>query len=239
MELRLLTTDTERSTFCYRLEQARVTHGAGFQETSRMRKANRLRLTFSRLYGLFEDEAFEPRRMVAGIAMHDLESFPQSCKEPDLTHLPPRAVLECSDHWSLSRGAGTLAWCGLAVPLRLLEARAVLAYLAADSVHHTRFYAAMGFRKAGAPVEHQYVEGPDGERLRVQPMTLEGAALVRTIEALSGLCTETLANNTVFRLRDRARPSISRLTSTWEKVAGTGANPHSGVVEAPRLNASA
>jgi len=101
MEMRLLTTECERTTFAQRLAEARAKNGASFRDVGRTQVHNRVRLESSNLYALFETQSDPAPRMVAGVALHDLEAFPQSCHEPDLSHLPPRSVLECSDHWSL------------------------------------------------------------------------------------------------------------------------------------------
>src|SRR5206468_5563374 len=101
----------------------------------RTRAENRLRLASAELYGLFRNDGDPPESMVAGMAMHDLASFPQSCREPDLSYLPPRAIVECSDHWSLSLGAGMRAWTGIAVQIVRRRSHAVLAYLAVTPRH--------------------------------------------------------------------------------------------------------
>src|SRR6202158_1046966 len=102
MEMRLLTTEREREVFAQRLAEARAKHGACFRDVGPTQVHNRLRLDSSCLYALFAAECDSAQQMVAGVALHDLEAFPQSCHVPDLSHLPPRSVLECRDHWSLS-----------------------------------------------------------------------------------------------------------------------------------------
>jgi len=98
MELCLLSTETERRIFAARTEQIRAKHGAGFKERSRSRLA-RIHLTFGNLYALFENNNDPAERMIAGLVMHDLEMFPQTCPKPDLSYLPPRSVLEISELW--------------------------------------------------------------------------------------------------------------------------------------------
>jgi hypothetical protein len=212
MEFRHLSTEAEREIFITRLEKARASRGAVFHETSQARLANRQRLDCSRLYGLFENDTAPAEAMVAGIAMHDLKSFPQSCSMPDLSHLPAEAVVECSDHWSLSTGAGMLAWAGLAVPMRLLGTRAVLAYLAAEGGEsdHAGFYASMGFVAAGPLVPHPFVEDAAGEKLLVQPVVLEGDALEKVIDAFSKACIEYSDDARIFHLRNFIRPLVRR-----------------------------
>jgi len=105
MELRLLTGETERKIFADRVEQVRARHGNGFKERPRSRLAE-IHLSFGNLYALFENDGDPAEEMVAGLMMHDLEMFPQTCPRPDLSHLPPRSVLEIGELWSRSMGAG-------------------------------------------------------------------------------------------------------------------------------------
>jgi hypothetical protein len=208
MEFRLLTTESERNIFLSRLNQARAEHGTSFRETSQFQSANRQRLDCSRLYGLFQNETAPADTMIAGIAMHDLRSFPQSCSEPDLSHLPADKVVECSDHWSLSNGAGMLVWAGLAVPMRLLGVQAVLAYLAAgeDTCAHAGFYELMGFVPAGPVIPHPFVEDTRGEKLLVQPVIVEGDAFDNGVKVLSKACTEYSDDARIFHLKNFIRP---------------------------------
>ena len=88
MELRLLSTEPERRIFAARTEQIRAKHGVGFKERPRSRLA-KIHLTFGNLYALFENDGDPAEKMIAGLVMHDLEMFPQTCPKPDLSHLPP------------------------------------------------------------------------------------------------------------------------------------------------------
>jgi hypothetical protein len=210
MELRLLTTASERDLFVNRLNQARAQHGSIFRENSLCQSVNRQRLDCSRLYGLFQNEAAPTDAMIAGIAMHDLQSFPQSCPEPDLSYLPADSVVECSDHWSLTNGAGMLVWAGLAVPMRLLGIQAVLAYLAADKdgCAHAGFYDLMGFVPAGPVVRHPFVEDEQGQTLPVQPVILHGDAFASAMKALSQACIGYSDDARIFRLKNFIRPLV-------------------------------
>jgi len=212
MEFRQLSAEAERNVFVTRLEKARAARGAVFRENSQSQSANRRRLDCSRLYGLFENSAAPADTMVAGIAMHDLQSFPQSCSAPDLSYLPAQAVVECSDHWSLSNGAGMLAWAGLAVPMRLLGVRAVLAYLSAGCGEndHGGFYASMGFAPAGSIVPHPFVEDAHGEKLLVQPMVLQGDAFENVVGAFAKGCIEYSDDARIFHLKNFIRPLVRR-----------------------------
>jgi len=227
MEFRQLSTPAERSVFATRLERARTLRGASFRENSRYREINRRRLECSRLYGLFEYDAAPADSMVAGIAMHDLESFPQSAPQPDLSHLPARTVVECSDHWSLSNGSGMLAWVGLAMPVRLLGVKTLLAYLAANggNADHAGFYASMGFVPAGPVVEHPFVESASGEKLPVQAVLLQGEAVDKLIDAFSQACTEYSDDARVFHLKSSVlalvrRASVSLAPVFTDRTAG-------------------
>jgi hypothetical protein len=191
MEMRLLTTEGERNVFAQRLADARARHGASFKDVGRTRAANVVRLRAADIYGLFERADDQLERMTAGVAMHDCETFPQSCLQPDLSRYAPARVLECSDHWSLTRGAGIYAWRGIAVHVVRRNPRAVLVYLAVGRSDHGGYYSAMGFVEAGTPVEYPYLEGPDQGRLWVQAMVLEGEALAKLTANVHRLKVET------------------------------------------------
>ena len=212
MEMRLLTTESERNAFAQRLADARARYGASFRDVGRSRARNMVRLAAADIYGLFEAESDHVERMTAGVALHDLAIFPQSCQQPDLSRYAPESVLECSDHWSLSRGAGMHAWRGIAVQVVRRTPRAVLVYLAVGRSDHGGFYSAMGFVNAGAPVVYPYLEGPDQGRLWVQPIILENDALARLTSNVHRLKIETPDNYRTVRLdrSDRLRPAASR-----------------------------
>ncbi len=209
MELRLLTTERERSIFATRLAEARARHGTGFEDVHSTIVYNQARLQAASVYALFERDDDLTERMVAGVTLHDLECFPQSCSLPDLSHLPRRAVLECSDHWSLSRGAGIHAWRGIAVQVVQRDPRAVLIYLAVRGADHAGFYSAMGFVEAGDPVEYTHLQRSDRARLYVQPMILDGERLAKLTASVRELKIETLNNYQIVRFNksDRLRPS--------------------------------
>ena len=217
MEMRLLSTEREREIFAQRLAEARAKNGASFRDVGPTQVHNRVRLESSSLYALFEADSAPAPRMVAGVALHDLEAFPQSCHVPDLSHLPPRSVLECSDHWSLSRGAGMHSWRGIAVQVVHRNPNAVLVYLAAgSSSDHGGFYSAMGFVKAGEIVAHPYLEGSDDGTLWVQPMILAGEALARLTASVRMQTIYAQDDYRIIRLgnSDRLRPcSLRRATA--------------------------
>jgi hypothetical protein len=225
MELRLLTSEIERDVFLTRLDQARAQQSNSFRVNSQFRSINQQRLDCSRLYGLFQNDTAPAVEMIAGIAMHNLRSFPQSCAEPDLSHLAPETVVECSDHWSLSRGAGMLVWAGLAVPMRLLGIQAALAYLAAGegACAHAGFYELMGFVHAGPVVPHPFVENARGEQLLVQPVIVQGETFTAGMNTFSQACVEYSDDARVFHLKNFIRPLVRRASARTALSASTRA----------------
>jgi hypothetical protein len=201
MELRLLTTENERRIFAARTEQIRAKNGVGFRERPRSSLA-KIHLTFGNLYGLFENDCDPAERMIAGLAMHDLEMFPQTCPRPDLSHLPARSVLEVGDLWSRAVGAGALARAGAAILAGLLEAQAILAYLGLKPFDGTPFYRAAGFVDAGEPVEYPYLETVKGEKILAQPMILAGESLAKLTKVFSQLIIEASDDLSVLRYRN-------------------------------------
>ena len=226
MEMRLLTTESERNVFAQRLADARARHASSFRDVGRTSAANNIRLRAADIYALFEREDDQAERMTAGVVMHDCETFPQGCQQPDLSHYAPASVLECSDHWSLTRGAGIYAWRGIAVQVVQRNPRAVLVYLAAGRSDHGGYYSAMGFVNAGTPVEYPYLEGPDQGRLWVQPMILEGEALAKLTANVRRLKVETPDNYMTIRFGscDRLRPVTSRHPLRIGETAATPAS---------------
>ncbi len=201
MELRLLTNENDRRIFAARTEQIRAKHGLGFKERSRSH-LGRIHLTFGNLYALFENDGDPAEKMIAGLVMHDLEMFPQTCPRPDLSHLPPRSVLEVSELWSRAVGAGALARAGAAMLAGLLDARAILAYLGVRPFDGTPFYRATGFVNAGEPVEYPYLETLKGESIWAQPMILEGESLTKLTRVFAQLIIETNDDFSVLRFKN-------------------------------------
>jgi hypothetical protein len=224
MEMRLLTTELEREIFAQRVLQVRAEHGGHYREVRNGMIDNRKRLAASRLFGLFEDEVDLPHRMIAGIAIHSLEAFPQSCAEPDLSHLSPNSVFECGDHWSLGKGAGMRMWCGAAIQIARMEPRAILAYLAVGPSDHMGFYTAMGFAPTGNPAVYPYVERQDGGNPLLQPMVLDGVALQKLVIGASRVSFEVLGDYEKVRFGSspRLRPVADR--AALQSTCGGGGN---------------
>ncbi len=223
MELRLLSTESERTIFAARTERIRARNGVGFKERPRSRLA-RIHLTFGNLYALFENDDDPAERMIAGLVMHDLEMFPQTCSKPDLSHLPPRSVLEVSELWSCAVGAGTLARAGAAIMAGLLDARAILAYLAVKPFDGTPFYRTGGFVDAGEPVEYPYLETLKGETIWAQPMILEGESLAKVTRVFSQLIVETCDDYRILRFRN----FLKRRSAGGRTVLVNGEAPMAG-----------
>jgi hypothetical protein len=225
MEMRLLTTEGERSVFARRLADARARHGASYRDAGPTHARNMVRLKAADFFALFEMEHDAAESMTAGIVIHDLETFPQSCNRPDLSHFEPRSVLECSDHWSLSQGAGMRAWRGIGGQIFQRNPRVVLVYLAVGS--HDGFYRSMGFVNAGAPVEYPYLEEPDQSLPWVQPKVLEGEALAKLISNVHRLKLETPDDYRTIRFEnsDRLRPVPNRLAARVEEMVAANAQP--------------
>jgi hypothetical protein len=220
MELRLISTEHERAIFTRRVEQVRARNGIGFREGPRSRLA-RIHLTFGNLYALFENDGDAAERMVAGLVMHDLEMFPQTCPKPDLSHLAPRSVIEVSELWSCAVGAGALARAGAAILAGLLDARAILAYLGVKPFDGTAFYRAAGFVNVGEPVEYPYLETLKGEKISAQPMILAGEALEKLTRVFSQLIVEHSPDCEILRFRNflRGRAEAGRPASFHEAPA--------------------
>jgi hypothetical protein len=219
MELRLLVTTHERKIFADRLAEARAKLGLKFREKSRSQLA-KIQLAFGELYGLFEKDTDPAEKMIAGLATHDLEMFPQTCPKPDLSHMPPQCVVECSDLWSLKKGAGLMVWCGVVVPLLARRTRAVLVYLSSGPDGNADFYHGTGFVKMGEPSLYPYLETIDREPIYAQPMVLQGESLDKLAKALSRLAASSSPDHTRIRLKNfiGMRPSEDE-TRTDHEVA--------------------
>jgi hypothetical protein len=204
MELRLLTTEKDRNIFADRVAKVRARHGSGFKERPRSRLAE-IHLRYGNMYALFENDDDPAELMIAGLMMHDLEMFPQTCPRPDLTHLPPHQVIEISELWSRALSAGTLARAGAAIMAGLLDARAILAYLGVKPFDGTPFYRGVGFVNVGEPIEYPYLETMSGGPILAQPMIMQGEALERLTGTFSRLITETRDDNQVLRFSNFLR----------------------------------
>jgi hypothetical protein len=176
MELRQLTTDRERQIFGDYLVKARAMGGIGFRETAQSRLGLN-HLMFGNVYAIFENEGEPPERMVAGFILHDLATLPQSFPKPDLSHLPPKSVIEGGELWSLLKGAAGIAKrIGPAIA-GLLQAKAIILYPVIRPIDLTAPHAQLNFVNAGEPLRNPFGETLEGGELWIQPMILEGDKL--------------------------------------------------------------
>lgn len=180
MELRQLTTDSERQTYARYLAQARETRGRGFREREGSRNGQ-AHLLLGDMFGLFDTEDAPTEEMRAGFIIHSMASFPLSHPKPDLTHLPPASVIEGSELWSLSKGSGRVAKMVAGAVAGIMQARAMVLYSLVKPIDLTRYYYEDGFTNACDPVPWPYVETLEGETMWVQPLILEGVALEKYI----------------------------------------------------------
>jgi hypothetical protein len=184
MELRQLTSESERRIFQDCLTKARATRGkVGLRETDAGSRLGSDHLMFGNLFALFENENEPPERMVAGFIMHDLATLPASWAKPDLSHLPARSVLEGSELWSLSLGFGRVAGLAAAAIAGLLQAKAIVVFPVVSPIDLTARYLHLSFVNACERVKWPYGETIDGDEVWVQPMLLEGEKLEQYIRA--------------------------------------------------------
>jgi hypothetical protein len=178
MELRLLSAEAEKRAFAHNLAQARMSRGAGFCETRRS-LVGEVHLAFGRLYALFDDQGPNADEMLAGFAIHDLATFPQSYPKPDLSYLPPESVIECGELWAIAAGGARLARHAGWILAGILQAKALLVYPILKPWNLSYMY--KGFVRVGDPIEWPYIRTLEDEKMFVQAMVLEGEALSRTI----------------------------------------------------------
>jgi hypothetical protein len=211
MELRLLNTEAERRVFAERMEQARAQRGSQFREKRRS-VIGRVHLTYGCLYGLFDDPQDTAERMISGFIMHDLSMFPQSYPRPDMTHLPPHAVLECGELWSFSKGGGILARRGAGIIAGLRQAQAFLVFPTVNPFDQAKSYEMTGFSRIGDLIDWPYCEQLDGGAIKVQPMTLEGEPMRKLIERILEAGFETMDAHRRIRFDNpfEISPSIER-----------------------------
>jgi len=211
MELRQLTTERERRIFAERMEAARAEQGAHFRETGRS-KVGKIHLEYGLPYGLFEHDDDLPEQMMSGLVMHDLASFPQTYPPPDLTHLPPRSVIEGGELWSFARGAGLLAQHGAIILAGLMQVQALLVYPTLKPCDQSGAYVRSNFAKTGDPFVWPYCETTDGGQIWVQPMVLEGEALAKLVHDVfaGGFTTSDSLRRIRFDNPFPVEPTLSR-----------------------------
>ena len=233
MELRQLTTASERRIFGERMEEARAKRGARFRETRRS-NVGKIHLEYGLLYGLFEHDDDPPEQMMSGFLVHDLASFPQSYPRPDLSHLPARSVIEGGELWSFAKGAGLLAQRGSIILAGLMQVQAVLVYPTLKPSDQTGAYARGFFVNAGDPFVWPYCEMIDGGEIWVQPMVLEGERLAKLLHIVfaAGFATSDSMRRIQFDNPFQVNPTLSRsAVSIGQRLAAVeSAAPHGSEV---------
>lgn len=224
MELRLLTTDHERQIFAECLAKARATAGYGFREASRSR-LGKAHLMFGNVYAIFENEGEPSERMAGGFIVHDLATLPQSFAKPDLSHLPPKSVIEGSELWALTKGAAGVAKRIAPAIAGLLQAKAVVLYPFIRPFDLTAPHASLGFVNACEPIQYHYCETLEGEELWVQPMILEGEKLEEYIRRGFEYLLGGESNRQVLRFNASLARPATKSPAAAEKEA-----PRSSVV---------
>ncbi len=198
MEVRLLSTGAERKAFERGFTDARAVKARGFREKKSSR-LSRLQLTFDDLYGVFEDGDRDSSRMIAGFGIHSLDQFGLTCPRPDLSYLPPETVFELDKLWSVAglngisiRAARALftARAGCVIIPALKGAQALVIYAVTRRWDMTAVYPE--FQSVGSPVRYPYLETLDGGPVHVQPMVLQGRAL---LEVMSHFWAEGFETN--------------------------------------------
>ena len=223
MELRLLTTDAERSAFARNLTETRACKGAGFAETPRS-LVGQVHLAFGELYALYDECASDPDTMLAGFAIHDLATFPQSHPKPDLTHLPPEAVYECGELWAKAAGGAQLARHAGFILASIRKAEALLVYPLFKPWNLSFVY--KGFQRVGEPVQWPYIRTLSGEKMFVQPMVLEGEGLRKVAGAARACGYEMLEGESRIRFNSpfpmSGKPLAARRQERrWSEPAAT------------------
>jgi hypothetical protein len=197
LQLRILTTKSERQEFADRMARARAGKGLGFCEAPQS-LVGEIHLNYGEVCALFNEAGPDPEEMLAGFVFHNLAMFPQSYPRPDLTHLPPEKVYECGELWALAPGAARLVRHAGYILAGLRAAQAIVAYALLKPRDTSALYKT--FTRVGPPIEWHYVRGIDGSRAWTQAMVLQGAALEMTVNVATALSFESFdGQNLQFR----------------------------------------
>jgi len=208
LQLRILTTEAERSEFADRMVRARVGRGLGFVETPKS-VLGEIHLKYGEVCALYDEEGAQPDEMLAGFVIHNLAAFPQSYPRPDLTHLPPEHVYECGELWALAPGAGRLARHAGYILAGIRQAQAILVYVMIKPRDTSSLYKT--FTRVGSPILWHYVKAVDGSPAWGQAMVLEGLALEMTVNVATALSLESFDGRTLqFRNPFPIVPKLGR-----------------------------
>ena len=197
MELRQVSTESERRRFANDLVQTRIVKGAGFSETKRS-MVGEVHLAFGRLYALYDEQGPAPDEMLAGFVLHDLGTFPQSYPKPDLSRFTPDFTFECGELWAKAAGGARLVRQAAWILVGQLRAEAVLVYPIFKPWNLTIAYKG-GFTSVGDPIEWPYARMLDGGKILVQAMVSEGENLGRAIFEAGQYGFEASADATQIR----------------------------------------
>ena len=208
MQLRILTTQTERREFADRMVRARAGKGLGFSETPQS-VLGTIHLDHGGVYALYDEDGPEPDEMLAGFVIHNLATFPQTFPQPDLTRLPPEHVYESGELWALAPGAARLVRHAGYILAGLKEAQAILVYPMLKPRDLTFFYKT--FSRVGQPILSPYMKTLDGGEIWAQPMVLEGLALEMTVNIATAVSFESFDGQALqFRNPFPIVPRINR-----------------------------
>jgi hypothetical protein len=188
VQLRILTTQSEKREFADRMVRARAGKGLGFVETPQS-ALGEIHLNYGEVCALYNEDGPEPEEMLAGFVIHNLAMFPQSYPRPDLTHLPPEHVYECGELWALAPGAARLTRHAGYILAGLRKAQAILVYVMLKPRDTSSLYKT--FTRTGGPIQWHYVKAVDGTPAWGQAMVLEGLSLEMTVNVASAISFES------------------------------------------------
>jgi len=224
MELRLLSSPEERRDFAHNLVETRLIKGAGFAETARS-FVGEAHLAFGRLYALFDEQGAAPNEMLSGFVLHDLASFPQSYPKPDLTYLPPDAVIECGELWAKAAGSARSTRQAAWILAGQLKVRAILLYPLLKPWNLSTFYN-NGFERVGDPIEWPYIRTLEGQKMYVQAMVSEDQNLNRLVAEASRWGFEANADLSRIVFHSPHTVSLKRLATRAPRIENNNLMKH-------------
>jgi acyl carrier protein len=168
MKLKKIVQPQERDLFISNLHLSRsIRKGGGFREIPQS-KLGEIHLTYGDLWALYDDT----NQMIAGVVLHDLATLPASYNKPDFSHLPPEKVIEGSELWSLTPGAGLLLQQGVALLGLRNNIECFYAYVPVTPIDLRKFY--LGFYPLSEVFLWPWVITDTNEKTFAQAMGLLG-----------------------------------------------------------------
>lgn len=168
MKLKKIVHPEERDIFISNLHLSRsIRKGGGFKETPQS-KLGEMHLAYGDLWALFDDT----NKMIAGLVLHDLATLPASYNKPDFSHLAPEKVIEGSELWSLTPGAGLLLQQGTALLGLRNNIECFYAYVPVTPIDLRKFYS--GFYPLSEVFLWPWVITDQNEKALAQAMGLLG-----------------------------------------------------------------